>query len=505
MLRTAQGALTTYAQTVSGNADSLADEINSVILKVNGPAVPACSEQDLAELKAQTFRAAHIKDIGRTHDGKLYCSAFLGRLARPYAEGKPSLVLEEGANVYTHVDVIMDAKGGNSGTVVEAGDVNVVLNSGAFGNWDRPHFRYMVVAINRETKQALELAGTTLEVEPAWVLRNASQTLDGSIYIKVCSTRHAVCVVTAERVADVQKSAVPTQIAYSAMGGFAGLSFGLAIALIYSRARSLSSQLVYAVRTGSSSLQLVYQPIMDVGTGRCMGAEALLRWEDEDGAPIPADAFIPMAEEKGFINELTAFVVHRATRELADLLRDREDFTLSINVSASDMAGDFLSELLEKHAGLAGIRSGQIALELTERCTADLELVGSAIQRLRAEGYQIHIDDFGVGFSSLSYIDQLHVNAIKVDRAFTRTIGTGALIAPILSQIVEMASSLQLEVIVEGVETEAQRDYLAARNKNLQAQGWYFSKPLSAEDIHLFESHNRAEQESVVNHPADID
>jgi sensor c-di-GMP phosphodiesterase-like protein len=301
-------------------------------------------------------------------------------------------------------------------------------------------------------------------------------------------------VVTTERVADVWTFALTTGIAYSAMGGFAGLSFGLIVGLLYSRASSPGKQLQRAIRKNSSSLRLVYQPILDVRTWRCVGAEALLRWTDHNATPIPPDVFIPIAEEKGFIHELTALAVRRATMELGDLLRDRDDFTLSINIAASDLGGENLFRLLEEHVHRAGIAPGRVALELTERSTADLTVVGAAIEKLRVAGYKVYIDDFGTGFSSLSYIDQLQVNCVKIDRAFTRTIGTDAMIAPILAQIVEMANSLGMEIIVEGVETKTQRDYLASIDKNLQAQGWFFSRPLTAEAFRLFEANNKAKQ-----------
>jgi len=499
VLRTAKAGLSVYAQGLSRNADSLSDEINSILLQVDAPTVPACSNQDLAELKAQTFRSVHIKDIGRTHDGKLFCSAFLGRLAHPYVEGPPALVLDDGANVYTHVAALMDSHGSGNATIVEAGDMDVVLNSSAFGSWDRPYVGFMVVAFNRQVGQATQIAGSTLPIQPAWVLSQDSQILEGTIYRKACSTRYATCAVAAELVTDVWRSTFSTQIAYSAMGGFAGLSFALMIALLYWRASSLGHQLLRAVHKDSSSLQLVYQPILDVETGRCLGAEALLRWKDHNGIPISPDVFIPIAEEKGFINEVTAFVVRHATEELAHLMRKSQDFTLSINVAASDLGDERLFELLKDQVQVAGIRPGQIALELTERSTADLTFVRTAIERLRAEGYKVHIDDFGIGFSSLSYIDQLQVNAIKIDRAFTQTIGTDAMIAPILSQMVEMASSLGLEIVVEGVETEVQRDYLAASDKNLRVQGWYYSRPLTAEALHLFDTQNKGIQESAMS------
>jgi sensor c-di-GMP phosphodiesterase-like protein len=112
--------------------------------------------------------------------------------------------------------------------------------------------------------------------------------------------------------------------------------------------------------------------------------------------------------------------------------------------------------------------------------------VRNSIQRLAQDGYKVHVDDFGTGFSSLSYLDQLSVNAIKIDRAFTRTIGTDAVTAPILPQILAMAETLHLDVIVEGVETQAQMDFLAATDKPMHAQGWHYSRPMSAEALREF-------------------
>jgi sensor c-di-GMP phosphodiesterase-like protein len=241
---------------------------------------------------------------------------------------------------------------------------------------------------------------------------------------------------------------------------------------------------------------------VDSRTYRTVGAEALLRWTDRTGASIPPDVFVRMAEEKGFIHELTAFVVRRAIRETGDLLRQHSHFTLSINIAASDMNGRQLSDLLERELLRANVFPWQVALELTERSTADLAVARSAIRRLREAGYKVHIDDFGTGFSSLSYIDQLAVNAIKIDRSFTRAVGTDAVTASILPQMIAMAESLGVEVIVEGVETEEQRKFLSANGKSLRLQGWYFSKPLSAVALSSFLDKNDALSETLQRNPS---
>jgi sensor c-di-GMP phosphodiesterase-like protein len=223
----------------------------------------------------------------------------------------------------------------------------------------------------------------------------------------------------------------------------------------------------------------------------------LLRWSDQDGTPVGPDTFIRLAEEKGFIGELTALLIRRVTRELGDHLRRYPDFILSINIAASDLNGEQLRLLLEENVHRAGIDAKQIALELTERSTADLVIAGTAIHRLRKDGYKVHIDDFGTGYSSLSYIGQLDVNAIKIDRAFTRMIGTDAAMAPILPLLLSLAESLGVKVIVEGVETEMQTEYLESTGKPLQVQGRYFAWPMTAKALMFSYEHDFAAPEPV--------
>jgi sensor c-di-GMP phosphodiesterase-like protein len=486
-LRAAAHGLSDYAYELNRHAEETAIEIGVIFRRLNSAHLPSCSDQEIQAMQAETFRSRDLKDIGRTGDGKLYCSAFLGRLPHPYSEGPPTLRLGTQTNIYTNVAVLLAAFEGNHATVIESANIDAVLSPSAFDRWDRPNVRYMVAVVNRRTAQMAPIAGTVMKVDPAKLMaRELKTTSNGVVYRSHCSDTYPVCAVTAERIADVWGWSRSMQITYSAMGAFGGFSLALALALLYLQTIAMSNQLHRDIRKNSPSLRMVYQPILDIYTHRCVGAEALIRWTDQEGTAVSPDVFVRIAEEKGFIGELTAFVVRRSTRELAPLLRQYPDLTLSINIAASDMNGDELMLLLKDHVCAAGIHPHQIALELTERSTADLAVVRGAIKRLCGEGYKVHIDDFGTGFSSLSYLDKLAVNAIKIDRSFTQTIGTDAVTAPILPQILSMAEALGLSVIVEGVETEMQTQFLQATGKPLHAQGWYFGKPMSPEALRRF-------------------
>jgi sensor c-di-GMP phosphodiesterase-like protein len=339
----------------------------------------------------------------------------------------------------------------------------------------------MIVMVNFATGQITHIAGDNMPVEPALILAEGQTEMDGKLYSARCSRQNALCAVAEEPTQVALSDTNLLQFEYILMGALAGFGLGLAIAQFYLQRIGLAQQLRRAVRDGT--LRLVYQPLIELPSGACAGAEALLRWSDDEGNPIAPDFFIRIAEERGFISEITAFVIRRSIQEVGDILRNHPELTLGLNIAPVDLQGEALFQLLDLHVRQADIRPRQVALEITERSTADITQLREAVLRLHMEGYQVHIDDFGTGYSSLAYLHELAVDAIKIDRAFTRTIGTDAVTASILPQILALAASLHVEVIVEGVETEEQANYLTATGSVMQVQGWYYGKPVSADEL----------------------
>jgi sensor c-di-GMP phosphodiesterase-like protein len=128
----------------------------------------------------------------------------------------------------------------------------------------------------------------------------------------------------------------------------------------------------------------------------------------------------------------------------------------------------------------AGIPSQTVTIEITESSTARHETAIETIRMLRTSGHRVHIDDFGTGYSSLAYLQDLSVDAIKIDKVFTQAIGTGSVAVSIVPQILAMADTLDLEIIVEGIETEEQARYFASTSRQIRAQGWLFGRPMPA-------------------------
>ena len=174
-------------------------------------------------------------------------------------------------------------------------------------------------------------------------------------------------------------------------------------------------------------------------------------------------------------------MVRHALRDFATILRDNPDFHISVNVTAGDLSDPAFLPMLQQLLERGQVKPQSVILEITESSTAKNAIAVETIATLRQAGHCVHIDDFGTGYSSLSYLHALCVDAIKIDKSFTQAIGTDAVTFGILPQIISMAEALNLEVVVEGIETEQQAAYFRALERPVLAQGWLFGRPIAAE------------------------
>jgi sensor c-di-GMP phosphodiesterase-like protein len=169
--------------------------------------------------------------------------------------------------------------------------------------------------------------------------------------------------------------------------------------------------------------------------------------------------------------------------DLSDLLKPG-DFRVTMNIATQDLHDPLFVTFIEQCLQSRGLPSTSVGLELTERSTADEATAINAIRRLESRGHTVYIDDFGTGYSSLAYLHRLAVHAIKIDPSFTRTVGTDAVTASVIPQILEMARELDLLVVVEGIETEKQLEYFSGHSSvRLLGQGFYFGQAITASEL----------------------
>src|ERR1017187_7011306 len=231
-------------------------------------------------------------------------------------------------------------------------------------------------------------------------------------------------------------------------------------------------------------LFLMYQPQMEIATGRIIGLEALLRWQHPELGLVPPDKFIRIAENSGLIMPIGEWVLRTAcsqTRKWQDegLLA----VPVAVNVSAVQFRQADFCERIGRVLSETGLASQYLELELTESLLlSNADTRFSVLQDLRAMGLKLAIDDFGTGYSSLSYLKHLPVSKLKIDRSFIRDVAVNPDDAAITTAIISMAKTLNLKVIAEGVEDEAQMSFLRAHQCD-EIQGYYFSRPLAVDKV----------------------
>jgi len=252
--------------------------------------------------------------------------------------------------------------------------------------------------------------------------------------------------------------------------------------------RSMSSALQGALRRGE--LQVLYQPIFELDSRRCVGAEALVRWRRPDGSLTSPELFIPLAENTGQIRQITDFVLQRVLEQLGQLLRSHRHLYISVNLAACDVTvpriGEVAARLLARHR----VAAHQIAFEVTERGLVDVVVARDNLQALRNVGHPVLIDDFGTGYCSLAYLQTLPVDCLKIDKAFIDALGHDAASSGVAPHIIRMAHALQLRVIAEGIEYEDQAELLSSEGVDY-GQGWLFARPLSARQFTELVVHGR--------------
>lgn len=236
-----------------------------------------------------------------------------------------------------------------------------------------------------------------------------------------------------------------------------------------------------------NQFSLVYQPVIELATGRIARAEALIRWHHAERGQIPPTEFIPVAERNGLIGRIDEWVFHEATEQLRvwrELIRP--DLVLSINCSPlafSTLPRDDSPSPWRVRLDQLRLPGESIVLEITEGLLLEAGArVSEALSKVAREGLHVAIDDFGTGYSSLAYLRRHHIDCLKIDRSFIDTIGANDSGTEIAETVIAMAKKLGIEVVAEGVETRVQHQTLARLGCDY-VQGYLYSRPLPAVEL----------------------
>ncbi|MRK01368.1 EAL domain-containing protein [Aeromicrobium sp. S22] len=282
---------------------------------------------------------------------------------------------------------------------------------------------------------------------------------------------------------DLLRFADTAMYAAKASGRGRARMFDTALAEQAEERYTLGADLLTAL--ADDSFEMHYQPVVDISTGEVAGVEALARWQHPTRGEVAPSRFIALAEQSGIAAELDRWVIRRALRDVAELKGDwtmPERATLAVNLSGQSLMeglDTYIIEAVEE----AGLDPAGITWEITESAImADKDVAIDVLQRLRDHGFGIAIDDFGTGYSSMAYLRDLPITELKIDRGFVHGIPHDAHSLAIVTTLIELAGSLDLVVVAEGVETAEHLDALRARRCPL-AQGWLWGAAMSPAEL----------------------
>lgn len=464
-----------YARDVIHRSDRTADQASEGIAKLTAPSAGApCSETNLAVMREIDMVSSYIQAMVHLEGTRIVCSS-LGRdlagidlgpidftssrgtalraqVRLPFAPDAEFVSLEQkGFAAFIHKNLPIDI------TTSESGVSLAIFATGRMTPLTRRGF-----------------------VDPAWPRAGGDRVehafVDGDYVVaRVRSTKYLSVAVAAVPVSYLEQRTRQTILKLVPLGLFSGIVLTAAILWLARFQMAIPS----AIRAGlrKNEFYLVYQPIVRLDTGACIGVEALLRWRRPTGEHIGPDLFIPVAEESELITRLTRRVLELVARDAAGIFASHPDFHIAVNLSAADFRSTRFGPELDAMLASLGARPHNIVLELTERRFLNADEARLMTRHLRQKGLEIAIDDFGTGYSSLSYLESLELDYLKIDRSFIEAIGRDGPASQVVPYIIDMAKGLQLEMIAEGVESQAQADYLRERGVRY-AQGWHFGRPV---------------------------
>ncbi|UCE76249.1 MAG: EAL domain-containing protein [Gammaproteobacteria bacterium] len=239
-------------------------------------------------------------------------------------------------------------------------------------------------------------------------------------------------------------------------------------------------------------LTVHYQPKIDLHTGLTTGVEALARWVHPELGFVPPDEFIPLAEQMGAIRDLTDCVFAQAMQESRQWSRRGQSLTVAVNLSTHCLQDSSLPERLAQLMRTVDFPASRLELEITESALMhDLDTARAILNKLNAMGLKLSIDDFGTGFSSLSYLTRLPVDALKIDKSFVIDMHNNEGNAAIVRSVIDMAHHMGLKVVAEGIETQEAVELLAGLGCDL-AQGYFISRPLPGDQFETWLASSRS-------------
>ncbi len=471
------------AREVQRRAESTGDRTLAAFLRLRQAGLPPCSRAEIDLMRQIAITSSYVQAVGRTANGKLLCSS-LGT-DKPMPLGPVSYVSKTGESIRTGVR--LPFTGEQSVIVLEEGGFAAIIDptltlDAVTGSPD--------VALGIFSFAEHAMITHRGHIDPSWLETGSgpeSDFVDDGMFVTVLrSQRYDLAAIAARPITGLRQKEKQVLLVFVPIGLICGLA--LAGAILYLARLRLSIPGILRAAARRNEFFVEYQPVVDLSSRKWVGAEAVVRWQRGSEIVRP-DLFIPQAEESGVITLITERVLEHVAADLPAMLHEHPDSHVGVNFSSVDLQSPSTLSALQRLLTESGVPPGNLMVEATERGFLQGSAVREIVERIRALGIEVAIDDFGTGYSSLSSLETLNLSYLKIDKSFVETIGTGGATSQVVLHIIEMAHSLDLQMIAEGVETEEQARFLAERGVRF-GQGWLFGKPMKLDILlrHLTEN-----------------
>jgi len=439
------------------------------------PGGTPCSPGNLNQMRVIAAKADYLQGLGFIEGGSLKCST----IGEAVVLDEPSRIDPDGTAWWEEVE-FPDIAGKQFNLSSRNGYAALSL-PGRIIDILQPDSTVSVVHVGTRSHRVVRSRGA-YKTEWFELFHGQPITLeldDTMLAMQLSNTGNSFAIAAMPQ-AEVQRRVMHAAWRFGPVGLVIGVALAVAVFLVTRRQLSLKAALQYALQ--KKEFFMVYQPVIELATGRCVGAEALIRWHQRDGQVVSPLVFIPAAEESGLIQQVTLQVMDMVARDAADLIRENPETHIAINFSAEDLQSPETEARLQKMIRDAGANSCNIMIEATERGLMTPEKAKDVLISVRSSGFKVAIDDFGTGNSSLSYLATYDLDFLKIDKMFVDALDSDAPTKRVAFHIIEIARSLGLQMIAEGVETETQRDILNEAGVQY-AQGWLFARPMAMRDL----------------------
>ena len=484
------------AQGALQRAEQAADQIAAGSRAINAlPQGGACSPEGRSRMRRVDLESTLLQAVAHYDGEAVDCSSFAG--PHRFEIGPPDVI---GALGVRHWTRLRPFDGRSEYIGIAQGSFMGIIHKDLLLSFVDDVEGLAIGTFNRSSGKMLLSRGA---IDPRWIAPAGAQEslfrTDDHVVATARSARYDIGTIA---VLPRSREALLAQrqgIVLIPLGLIAGLFLSVLLVRVLRSRMSMPMMIRSALRGGE--FHLVYQPEVDLATGRTTGAEELIRWRRPNGETIPPDNFIGVAEEAGVIRLITARVLELLAEDARAVLRLNPDFRFSVNFSADDLQSPAIFDEVATFVRRAGLGFDNLVIEATERSFMDLALAQDAIDRLREAGVRVAIDDFGTGYSSLGYLARLKLDVLKIDRLFVQALGTASATSQVINRIVDMAKDLNLKIVAEGIETAEQAEQLRALGVD-HAQGYHFGRPMAMDMLLERLQTERSSVSNVAKFPA---